>query len=67
MAKPRKMTAAQYKEAIEELGLNQQTAADFLQIGLRTSAGYANDREIPRAVQLLLELMIKHKVKPESL
>ncbi|MBR0801431.1 hypothetical protein JQ615_39405 [Bradyrhizobium jicamae] len=65
MAKPRKMTGSQYTEAIATLGLNQTTAAAFLHIALRTSHGYANGHRIPRAVQLLLQLMIEHKIKPE--
>jgi hypothetical protein len=65
-AKPRKMTAAQFVEAYEALGLNQEQAAAFLQIGLRTCARYASEGGIPRAVQLLLLLMIKHEIKPED-
>jgi hypothetical protein len=60
------MTGAQYMSALEKLGLNQVSAASFLQIAVRTSHGYANGARIPRSVQLLLELMIKHKIKPES-
>jgi hypothetical protein len=67
MAKPRKMSASQYNQALEALELNQVTAAAFLQISVRTSHGYANGANIPRAVQLLLELMIKHKIKPDTL
>lgn len=65
--KPRQMTAAQYSEAIETLGLNQVTAAAFLDISIRTSHGYANGANIPRAVQLLLQLMIKQNIKPEDI
>jgi hypothetical protein len=58
MAKPRKMTGSQYSEAIAALGLNQVTAAHLLQITVRTSHTYANGGRIPRAVQLLLEIMM---------
>jgi hypothetical protein len=61
------MTGEQYSEAIEALGLNQITAAKFLDVVRRTSNGYANGQRIPRAVQLLLQLMIKHKIKPAQL
>jgi hypothetical protein len=61
------MSASEFKAALTELELTQEAAAAFLQIGLRTCAGYANDRKIPRAVQLLLELMVRQKIKPESL
>jgi hypothetical protein len=67
MAKPRNMTATRYSEAIDALGLNQVTAATFLDISVRTSHGYANGAKIPRAVALLLELMLKHKIKPDTL
>jgi hypothetical protein len=67
MAKPRKMTQTQYTQALETLELNQVTAAAFLQISVRTSHGYANGARIPRAVQLLLELMIRHKIAPDTL
>lgn len=69
--KPRKtngaMTGEQYAEAIEALGLNQITAAKFLNVVRRTSNGYANGQRIPRAVQLLLNLMIEYKIKPTQL
>jgi hypothetical protein len=70
MAKPRKvskMIGAQYMQALEALELNQGTAADFLQVSLRTSHAYANGQRIPRAVQLLLKLMIDNGIKPETL
>lgn len=61
------MTGEQYAEAIEALGLNQITAAKFLNVVRRTSNGYANGQRIPRAVQLLLNLMIKYKIEPAQL
>jgi hypothetical protein len=61
------MTGAQYMSALESLELNQVSAAAFLQISVRTSHGYANGQRIPRAVQLLLKLMIEHEIKPETL
>ena len=68
MAKPRQMTPAQFNAALTELELNQTSAAIFLQVGLRTCAGWSAGRtRIPRAVQLLLELMIRDKIKPEEL
>jgi hypothetical protein len=67
-AKPRHMTATQYTAALAMLKLTQAGAAVFLGIGLRTSNGYANERtRIPRATQLLLELMIARNIKPEDL
>jgi len=61
------MTANEYTAALNALQLSQASAAKLLGIGLRTSNGYANGRPIPRSIQLLLELMIKYKIDPETL
>ena len=61
------MTAAQYSAALGQIGITQVEAAAFLDISIRTAHAYANDRHIPRAVQLLLELMVDMDLKPEDL
>jgi DNA-binding transcriptional regulator YiaG len=53
------MTAAQYRAAIETLGLSQGAAADFLGVSLRTSWRWANGAPIPVAVAKLLNLMVE--------
>jgi len=62
------MTGQQYGAAIAKLGLSQRGAAEFLQVSERTS-GYwiADDRPVPHAVKLLLNLMIAIEIKPEDL
>jgi hypothetical protein len=65
--KPQRMTKRQYSEALQELGLTQVGAAEFLQVGHRTSRRWiAGDAPIPHAVRLLFALMIKHKIAPDD-
>jgi hypothetical protein len=61
------MTKDQYRDAIGRLGLNQVSAAKFLGISIRTSHGYANGETIPRAIELLLRLMLREGIKPSDL
>ena len=62
------MTKREYSAAIDELGLSQVGAAEFLRIGDRTSRRWiAGDSPIPHAVRLLLTLMVDRKIKPEDL
>jgi len=60
------MTAKQYREAVEQLGLSTQAeAAEFLGISLRTSHSYANGTaRVPEAVAKLLHLMVRRNIKP---
>lgn len=63
-----RMTKREYSAAIEALGLTQVGAAQFLQVGDRTSRRYiAGDTPIPHSVRLLLNLMVARKIKPEDL
>lgn len=61
------MTGADYMSALAQLGLNQVTAARFLDVSIRTSHAYANGARIPRAVQLLFGIMIRYQIRPEDL
>ena len=67
MARRKPMSADEYRRAIERLGVGtQDKAADFLDVSLRTSHGYANGAPIPTHVAMLLRLMLKHGIKPED-
>ena len=59
------MTPNQYRNALDALGLTQESAAQFLDVSLRTSHGYANGSPIPESVVKLLRLMIKLGLKPQ--
>jgi DNA-binding XRE family transcriptional regulator len=60
------MTPNQYRTALERLGLTQETAAQFLDVSLRTSHGYANGSPIPEATAKLLRLMVRLELSPED-
>ena len=61
------MTPAQYRTAIDRLGLSQVRAAEFLGISIRTSHGYARgEYPVPHSVSILLNLMIEHGISPEE-
>lgn len=60
------MTGPEYKQAIAALGMTQETAAEFLGVSLRTSAGYAAGGSIPEGVAKLLRLMVRKKLKPKD-
>jgi len=60
------MTGDEYKETIEQLGLNQVTAAEFLRVAERTSRRYAIGIGIPFAVELLLRWMIADKMTADD-
>jgi hypothetical protein len=61
------MTSAQFRAAIETLGLSQEAAGKFLGLSGRQGQRFANnERKIPGAVAKLLRLMIKLNLKPED-
>lgn len=60
------MTPNQYRTALDTLGLSQGDAAEFLDISLRTSHGYANGDPIPEAIAKLLRLMVRLELKPKD-
>ena len=60
------MTAQEYRDAIEELGLSQVKAARLFGVADRTSRRWAACDEIPRSVQLALDLMIEYGVDPSD-
>ena len=61
------MTADEYRAALQALGLNVSTGADFLDIGVRTSRRYANGQQaVSRPIALLLRVLIAKKVSPAT-
>jgi hypothetical protein len=59
------VTPERYAQVIEKLGLSQVKAAEFLGCDPRTSRRWiSGDLIIPKAVALLLELMVKTKTSP---
>jgi hypothetical protein len=59
------MTAKQYADAIDRLGLTQVGAGRFLGIDPRQSRRWiAGDARVPESVAKLLRLMIRLKLKP---
>lgn len=59
------MTAEQYQDAIDILGLKQEAAGVWLGVSKRTGQNYAAKGPHP-AVAKLLRLMIKLGLKPED-
>jgi hypothetical protein len=62
----RPMKAHEYRDAIEQLGLNQLEAARMLHIGQRTSRRYAAG-EVPALAAMLLRVMLAYEITPEQL
>jgi hypothetical protein len=61
----RTMDAAEYNEALEQLGLNIASAGRYLGRTYRTSARYARDQAtIPPAEALLLRALIAKRIVP---
>lgn len=61
-----RMGQREYQAALERLGLTQVSAAEFLDIGIRTSHGYANGSRIPRSIAWLLRILVRSELKPDS-
>jgi enterochelin esterase-like enzyme len=62
------MTAKQYRDAIQTLGMSQTRAAQFFKVDDQTSRRWAlGQSEIPEAVAMLPRLMIRLRLKPEQL
>jgi len=68
------MDAIEYREHIEKLGLSQNAASRFLGVSERSSRRYAqlDDKgrpiniPIPSAIEMLLRIMVKHKISVEA-
>lgn len=62
----RRMTKAEYRRAIDALGLSQVEAGEFFELVDRTSRRYAGGGPIPAAVTMLLRVMVKKRLKPSQ-
>lgn len=60
------MTGDHYKAILQEFGLTQLEAGEWLDVSERTSQGYAGGRRIPLATVKLLQLMIRLNLKPDD-
>ena len=61
------MTAEEYRESIKKLHLSQVGAAKFLGVHQRTSRRWAlGEAEIPKAVELVLSLMVKQNLSIQA-
>jgi hypothetical protein len=60
------MTANQFRKALDDLGLTQAAAAEWLKLSVRAIHGYANNAPIPEPTAKLLRLMVKLNLKPED-
>lgn len=61
------MTSDRFRDLLSRLSLTQAGAAKLLQSGERTVRRWASgDQDIPRAVQIALALMVKHRVTPKQ-
>ena len=60
------MTSIQFRKALDDLGLTQGEAAEWLKISIRAAHGYANGAPIPEPIAKLLRLCIRLKLKPED-
>lgn len=61
------MTPDQYRDACERLGLNQEAAAAFLGVSIRTESSYrTGESPIRLDTAKLLRLMVRLKIKPED-
>jgi len=59
------MNARDFDFHIASLGFDQGQAADFLGVTLRTVHNWVHgERPVPKAVAMLLRLMIKYRLKP---
>jgi hypothetical protein len=60
------MNGDEYAKAIERLDLTQVEAARFLGVDDTTSRRWVADRSpVPRAVTMLLRLMIRYRLSPD--
>jgi len=61
------MTPAQYRAAIENLGLSQRAAGQFLGIDERQSRRWiAGDARVPESAAKLLRLMVRLKISADD-
>ena len=63
-----KMTAKQYRAALDKIGLTQLAVGELFSVGARTSRRWALDEaRIPGPVAILLRLLLKKRIKLEDI
>jgi DNA-binding transcriptional regulator YiaG len=66
--KPKSMTGAQLQKALDQIGFTQMGFSRFIGVGGRTVRGWiADEYPPPKAVALLVNLMVKTKSNPEDM
>ena len=60
------VTLTQFRKALDDLGLTQGEAAEWLEISIRAAHGYANGAPIPEPIAKLLRLCVRLKLRPED-
>lgn len=60
------MTARQFREHVEELGMTIRSARYLTGVSERTVRRFAVGEDIPLVVELLLRLMVKLKLTPDK-
>jgi hypothetical protein len=61
------MTADDYRNALDKLGISQIAAGKMLRVGARTSRRWAlGEAKVPPSVAMLLELLTKKRLKLEA-
>lgn len=60
------MSPAQFRVAIEKIGLSQERAGEFMGRSPRQGQRWANGDPIPESVAKLLRLMVRLKLGPED-
>jgi hypothetical protein len=60
------VTLTQFRKALDDLGLTQGEAAEWLKISIRAAHGYANGAPIPEPIAKLLRLCVRLKLRPED-
>jgi hypothetical protein len=60
------MTDETYRRHLKKLGLNQRGVAVFLDHTERSSRRFAAGERIPRPIELLLRVMVQHKLTPDD-
>lgn len=63
---PKEMSVTEYRETVAALGLSHSAAARFLGVVATTGMRYANQGGIPPATATLLRLMVRAKMRPET-
>ena len=62
------MTHTEYREHLAALGLSQVGAARLFRVAPRTSRRWTlGEQDIPTAVEIVLRLMVRFKLKPEDI